>query len=35
MGEVAARTVLLWELGTKTIAEPEGLLLLGSSEPSE
>ena len=32
MGRVAIRMVLLWELETKTIVEPEELLLLGSSE---
>ena len=35
MGGVAVRMVLKWELGTRTMAEPEGLLLLGSSEPLE
>ena len=35
MGDVAARMKLLWELGTKTIAAPEGVLLSGSSETSD
>ena len=35
MGEVAVRMVLECELGTKTMAEPEGLLFLGSSKLSE